>query len=60
MSDLVAELLLRLVKPTIATVLGALVFVSATALGEPASVTLALISWLVGAGLVLLVENGLV
>ncbi|HVM29810.1 MAG TPA: hypothetical protein VM305_03460 [Candidatus Limnocylindrales bacterium] len=58
MSDLVIELMLRLVKPVVATLLGAVVFIAALALGEQASVALALLAWLVGAGVVLLVESG--
>jgi hypothetical protein len=57
MSHLVAEVLLRLVKPITATVLGLIVFGAVLAVGEPGSVTLLLISWLVGAALVLLVET---
>jgi hypothetical protein len=57
MSNLIGELLLRLVKPALATILGTLVFVLAVGLGEPATVSLALVAWLVGAALVLLVES---
>ena len=57
MSNLVAELLLRLVKPAIATLLGAVVFAVAVGLGEPASVALALLSWLAGAAVILLVQE---
>ena len=60
MSNLVAELLLRLVKPAIALVIGAVIYGVATGpLGEPASVSLALLSWLSAAALVLLVESSL-
>ena len=58
MSNLVAEILLRLIKPTVAAALGVLVYLVATALGEPASVALALLSWLSGAAFVLLVQEG--
>ena len=59
MSNLVAEILLRLAKAGAAALLGMLVFVTATAvLGEPPSVSLALLSWLSGAAFILLVESG--
>jgi hypothetical protein len=59
-SNLVNEVLLRLVKPLIAAVLGAIVYLVAVGpLGEPASVSLALLSWLSAAAFVLLVETGL-
>jgi chromate transport protein ChrA len=59
-SNLVTELLLRLVKPLVAVVLGALVYLLATGpLGEPASVSLALLSWVSAAAFVLLVESSL-
>jgi len=57
MSNLVAEILLRLAKAASAGLLGLLVFLVALALGEPASVSLALLSWLAGAAFVLLVET---
>ena len=59
MSNLVAELLLRLVKPTAAALLGLLVFGVALAIGEPASVALALMSWLSAAAFILLVQESL-
>jgi hypothetical protein len=57
-SNLVFELLLRLVKPLIAVVLGALVYFVATALGESGSITLALLSFVCGAAFILLVQEG--
>ena len=57
MSNLVAEILLRLAKAAAAVLLGAAVFVVALALGEPASVSLALLSWLAAAAFILLVET---
>ena len=57
MSNLVAELLLRLVKPVAAILLGALVYAVATALGEPASISLALLSWLSAAALIVLIQE---
>ncbi len=58
MSDLVAELLLRLVKPAIAALLGLVVYLVAVALGEPGSIALALVSWLSAAAFILLVQEG--
>ncbi|MDP8904262.1 MAG: hypothetical protein M3N29_02905 [Chloroflexota bacterium] len=57
MSNLAAELMLRLVKPVLAALLGVAVFVAALALGEPPSAALALLAWLAGAAFVLLVES---
>jgi hypothetical protein len=57
-SNLVAEILLRLIKPLIAVVLGAVVYFVATALGEPGSIALALISFLCAAAFILLVQEG--
>jgi hypothetical protein len=57
-SNLVIEILLRLIKPLIAVVLGALVYFVAVALGEPASIALALLSFLCGAASILLVQEG--
>jgi hypothetical protein len=59
-SNLVNELLLRMVKPLIALLLGAVVYWVATGpLGATASVSLALLSWLSAAAFVLLAETGL-
>ncbi|CAN5727384.1 hypothetical protein BH23CHL7_BH23CHL7_09400 [soil metagenome] len=60
MSHLVIEILLRLAKAGAAALLGLAVFVVALAIGEPASVTLALLSWLAGAAFVLLIETSLI
>jgi len=58
MSNLVAEILLRLAKALGATLLGVVVFVVATGVaGAAPTVEVALLSWLVGAGFVLLVET---
>ena len=57
MSNLVAEILLRFVKPVAGVLLGALVFLIALALGEPASVPLALLSWLSASAFILLVQE---
>ena len=58
MSNLIAEILLRLIKPLLAVVLGAIVYFVATALGEPGTISLALLSFLVGTGFILLVQEG--
>jgi chromate transport protein ChrA len=61
MSNLINELILRLVKPLIAAILGALVYWVATGLlSEPGSVSLALLSWLSAVGFILLVENNII
>ena len=57
MSNLVSEIVLRLAKAAVAGLLGAVVFAVALALGEPASLPLALLAWLAGAAFVLLVET---
>jgi len=57
-SNLVAEVLLRLIKPLMAIVLGAIVYVVAVALGEPGSISLALLSFLCGTAFILLVQEG--
>ena len=57
MSNLVAEVLLRFVKPVAAALLGVVVFVVALGMGEPASVALALLSWLSAAAFILLVQE---
>jgi hypothetical protein len=56
-SNLVFEILLRLIKPAAAALLGALIYVVATWLGEPGSVTLALVAWLSAAAFILLVQE---
>ena len=58
MSNLVAEILLRLAKAGAAALLAAVVYLVATGiLGEPGSVTLALLSWLAGAAFILVVQE---
>lgn len=58
MSDLRNEILLRLLKPLAAMTIGALVYWFATALlGEPGGAGLALLSFIAGATLVLLVQE---
>ena len=60
MSNLINELLLRLVKPLIALVIGALIYWVATGpLGTPGSVSLALLCWLSATAFILLVENNI-
>ena len=59
MRELVAELLLRLIKPGFALVLGLLVWLLATGpFGAAPTIELALLAWLSGAAFVLLVESG--
>ncbi len=57
MSNLIAELLLRLVKPMAALLLGAMIYAVAVAVGEPGSISLALVSWLSAAAFILLVQE---
>jgi hypothetical protein len=58
-SHLVYEILLRLAKAGAAAVLGIVVYlVLVGPLGQPATVELALLSWLSGAAFILLVETG--
>jgi hypothetical protein len=57
LSNLVAEVLLRLIKPLAAALLGLLLYVVATGLGEPGSFALALLSWLSAAALILLIQE---
>ena len=58
MSQLVAEVLLRLAKVGVATLVGALIYVFAAGpLGGTPSVELGLLAWLAGAAVILLVEN---
>ena len=60
MSNLVIEILLRFVKPLIAVILGAVVYFVAVALGEPASISLALLSWISAAAFILLAQEGVI
>jgi hypothetical protein len=58
MQELVSEILLRLAKAAAALVVGGVIYIVATGpLGTPGSLELALLAWLSGAALVLLVEN---
>ena len=58
MSNLLAEIGLRLLKALIAALLGLLLYLVLTGpLGNPGSVELALLSWLSGAAFILLVET---
>jgi hypothetical protein len=58
---LVTEALLRLIKPAVALVLGALLYWALTGpLGEPGGAVLALACWIAAAALVLLLETGVV
>jgi hypothetical protein len=58
LSNLVIELLLRLVKPVLAILLGLVVFAAAAALGAEPTVVLAILSWLSAAAFILLVQEG--
>lgn len=58
MSNLLAEITLRLLKAGVALVVGLLIYWVLTAgLGNPGSVELALLCWLSGAAFILLVET---
>ncbi len=58
MSHLLAEIGLRLAKAAAAAVLGLVVYIVLVGpFGQPASVELALLSWLAGAAFILLVET---
>ena len=58
MSNLVAEILLRLLKPSVSVVLGLLLYlVATTALGETGSVGLALVCIVAAGIMVLLVQE---
>ena len=61
MMYLVNEALLRLIKPLIALLLGALLYWFITGpLGEPGTILLALACWISAAAFVLLVETGVI
>ena len=58
MSELIFELLLRLLKVAAAALVGLIIYVSATALDpEAAGATLAVASFAAGAGAILLLES---
>lgn len=58
--EFVVEVLLRLAKVLVASIIGALIYwVLTNVVGEPGSAQLALESWLAGAGVVLLIETGI-
>lgn len=58
MSNLIAEILLRLIKPLAALLLGGLIYLVALVIGEPGSISLALLAWLSAAAFILLVQEG--
>ena len=58
MSQLLAEIGLRLLKAAAAALLGLIIYAVAVALGHPGGMELALLSWLSGAAFILLVESG--
>lgn len=58
MSNLIGEILLRLAKAAAAAVIGLVVYGALVGpFGVPGSAELALLSWLAGAGFILLVES---
>jgi hypothetical protein len=57
MSNLIAEILLRLVKPIIAGVLGLLLYFAATISGVPGSFELLLMCWVSAAAFILLIQE---
>jgi hypothetical protein len=57
MGNLVAEIGLRLLKAAAALFLGLVLYLVLVALGNPGGVELALLCWLSGAALILLVET---
>ena len=58
MSNLVGEILLRLAKVAAAAVVGLVLYALLVGpLGVPATADIALLSWLAGAGFILLVES---
>jgi hypothetical protein len=57
-SNLVAELLLRLIKPIAAALLGLVLYLVLTGpIGEPGSAVLALLCWLSAAALIVLIQE---
>ena len=57
MSNLVVELLLRLIKPALAALLGGLLYLAAVGLGSAGSIELLLLCWLSAAAFILLVQE---
>ncbi len=58
MSNLLAEIGLRLLKAAAAGLVGMVLYLVLMALGNPGGVELALLCWLSGAAFILLVESG--
>ena len=58
MSNLLAEIGLRLLKAAAAGLIGLILYVVLVALGNAGGVELALLCWLSGAAFILLVESG--
>jgi hypothetical protein len=59
MGHLAGEILLRMVKPALAVLLGALLYLFLVGpMGEPGSMSLALLSWLAASAFVLLAQEG--
>jgi hypothetical protein len=59
-SNLLNEIVLRLLKAGVALLLGVVIYAVITGpLGQPGSIELALLCWLSGAAFILLVETGM-
>jgi len=58
MSNLVIEILLRLIKPSIAALIGLVIYLVALLFGAAGSIELALLCWLSAAAFILLVQEG--
>ena len=58
MSNLVAEILLRLIKPAAAAILGGLIYVVTGWFDAPRTIEVVLLSWLSATAFILLVQEG--
>jgi len=59
MSNLIAEMLLRLIKPVVAGIIGLVLYFAATAYGVPGSFHLLLMCWISAAAFILLIQESL-
>lgn len=57
MSNLIAEILLRLVKPVVAGIIGLVLYFAATMSGVPGSLQLLLVCWISAAAFILLIQE---
>jgi hypothetical protein len=57
-SNLVAEILLRLIKPAAAVILGGLIYIVAGWFDAPRTIEVVLLSWLSATAFILLVQEG--